>query len=34
MRHKKAPVLTGAFVVKRFDRDQYFATAGPPQLKR
>jgi hypothetical protein len=33
-RHKKAPDDAGAFELLDFSRDQYFATTGPPQLKR
>ena len=33
-RHKKAPDNAGAFELLKFSRGQYFATTGPPQLKR
>jgi hypothetical protein len=33
-RHKKAPDDAGAFEMLKFSGDQYFATTGPPQLKR
>ncbi len=33
-RHKKAPDDAGAFELLKSSRDQYFATNGPPQLKR
>jgi hypothetical protein len=33
-RHKKAPDDAGAFELLKFSEDQYFATKGPPQLKR
>jgi hypothetical protein len=33
-RHKKAPDDAGAFELLDVSRDQYFATKGPPQLKR
>jgi hypothetical protein len=32
--NKKAPDDAGAFELLWFSRDQYFATTGPPQLKR